>query len=313
MNIHFFRKRTGKIVSVLTAAMIFALPMLKTEASGVKSINAYGSALDDTEKQAIRDKFDKNSKKAEKEISITPELYKKYLAEDVNSSQLYSSVHMTLLEKGQGLHVAILTPEMITLITERQYENAAITAGLSDAAVMVASGEPVTGESALAGIYIAAGEMGYELKEERMKAGSEELDASKNIEEREAGNPDFDSDKLQKVIAEIKAEISIIISNEGQEAVTEERVRQIIDEKLSEYGIKISEESKKQIESFILRLKSILSSDEAKNLAKQLKEWGENAESGIGDLFKQVEDSGLWGKIVNFFSDLWNSILKIFQ
>ena len=66
-----------------------------------------------------------------------------------------SSVSVKKLPKGSGIKVEILTPENITSITQSQYTNAAITSGITDAEIKVASPTKVTGESALVGVYKA--------------------------------------------------------------------------------------------------------------------------------------------------------------
>ena len=58
-----------------------------------------------------------------------------------------------MLEKASKFK--IITEDNITKITSNQYANAAITAGVSDVEIDVASVSKVTGESALTGVYKA--------------------------------------------------------------------------------------------------------------------------------------------------------------
>jgi uncharacterized protein YpuA (DUF1002 family) len=75
-----------------------------------------------------------------------------------DTASLYSSVLVQKQDAGKGVVVDIKTPQNITLITETQYANAAITAGASDVLIDVASPIQVTGESALTGVYKACGQ-----------------------------------------------------------------------------------------------------------------------------------------------------------
>ena len=72
---------------------------------------------------------------------------------DDSSLQLYSSVKVAKLGAKETLSVEIVTPQNITKITPDMYRNAATTLGIEHAKITVAAPIPVTGESALAGIY----------------------------------------------------------------------------------------------------------------------------------------------------------------
>src|SRR5699024_11420561 len=77
--------------------------------------------------------------------------------DDANSSDssMYSSVIIERKEEGYGIEVEIPNSDRITRINKTQYENAMTTSGVTDAKVIVDSPKPVTGESALSGIYKA--------------------------------------------------------------------------------------------------------------------------------------------------------------
>lgn len=72
-----------------------------------------------------------------------------------SDAEMISSVAVVEEKKGSGIDLAITTPENITQVSRLQYENACLTAGITDVYVAVGSIKPVTGESALAGIYKA--------------------------------------------------------------------------------------------------------------------------------------------------------------
>ena len=85
-----------------------------------------------------------------------------------DTASMISSVLVQKANKG-GVSVEIITPKNITMITEQQYTNAAITAGVEDVKIEVASIRPVTGESALTGVYKALDVNGETLDKERME------------------------------------------------------------------------------------------------------------------------------------------------
>lgn len=55
--------------------------------------------------------------------------------------------------------MTIETPQTIQKVTQDMYRNAAVTLGIEHASIQVASPIPVTGESALAGIYYSLEKM----------------------------------------------------------------------------------------------------------------------------------------------------------
>ncbi|CVY59856.1 extracellular protein [Streptococcus pneumoniae] len=85
---------------------------------------------------------------------MTPDVYSKIMNVANDSSlQLYSSAKIQKLGDKSPLEVKIETPENITKVTQDMYRNAAVTLGVEHAKITVAAPIPVTGESALAGIY----------------------------------------------------------------------------------------------------------------------------------------------------------------
>ena len=80
----------------------------------------------------------------------------------------------------------------ITEITNGQYTNAAITAGITDADIFVASPSPVTGESALVGVYKALEIKGEAVDPQRTKIAQEELETVTEIAEDNKANDKFD-------------------------------------------------------------------------------------------------------------------------
>ena len=88
---------------------------------------------------------------------------------------MYSSAKITRVDAGKGLVIKIVTPENITKVTADMYANAALTAGVEDAIIEVAAPKPVTGHSALVGIYKAYEESGETLDKDRTDVANDEL------------------------------------------------------------------------------------------------------------------------------------------
>ncbi len=97
-----------------------------------------------------------------------------------------------MLERGW---VDIKTPQNITLITETQYANAAITAGASDVLIDVCFSDSGNGESALTGVYKALAN-GETVDTARTEVAQQELETVKEVATAHIGDSNFDSSAL---------------------------------------------------------------------------------------------------------------------
>ncbi|WP_256866696.1 DUF1002 domain-containing protein, partial [Streptococcus pluranimalium] len=89
--------------------------------------------------------------------------------------------------------------------TEDMYRNAAVTLGIQHADIEVASPIPVTGESALAGIYYSLEENGAQVSDESKELAQEELNALSDINQENQGKEGYDADKLNVALTDIKS------------------------------------------------------------------------------------------------------------
>ncbi|EIQ81996.1 exported protein [Streptococcus canis FSL Z3-227] len=151
---------------------------------------------------------------------------------DDPSLQLYSSVKIQKLGAKETLTVTIVTPENIQKVTQDMYRNAAVTLGIEHARIQVASPIPVTGESALAGIYYSLEENGARVPEENKQLAQEELSTLSGINVENTGKEGYDADKLNVALTDIKAAIA-----EGGKKLTEDDVRKIVEDTLNHYGL----------------------------------------------------------------------------
>ena len=75
---------------------------------------------------------------------------------------------------------------------------------------MVAAVRPVTGESALTGVFKAFESNGEKLESDRIKVAQEELEVVSDINKENKDKSDFNRDKLNDVIVVIKDNIANI-------------------------------------------------------------------------------------------------------
>ncbi len=319
-----YRKITLLAVAVL---LISILPSnLKAASEWDHAVTIYGAALENDD--SLREET--GSLLGVEESDETGYVYsgdlQNYLDVTYDDSVLKSSIRIIQRDPGHGLDIT-LNEEMgeITQITEETYQNALITSGVTDADVTIAAAENVTGESALAGIYKAYEVQGEEIPEERTQNAQKELETITGIAEENSDVEGFSQVQLNKMITEIKVEI---VNNYGGD-VTEEDVRNIVDEKMNENGLDgiLSQDQIDRIVVIILNIRDsgIFSGEEAdrlmessKNLVDQItsSDAFSEAQDRAEEIGKEIQESGAWDSFVtalrNFFSSVADFVRNLF-
>lgn len=246
-----------------------------------------------------------------------------YLGMNYDNSVLKSSIRILQRDPGYGLNIT-LNESMgeITKITEETYQNALLTSGITDADVTIAAAEDVTGESALSGIYKAYEVQGEDIPEERTQNAQDELEAISDISEENSDVEGFSQVQLNKMITEIKIEI---VNNYGGD-VTEEDVRNIVDEKMQENGLQdiLSQEQIDRIIVIIMNIQDsgLFSGEEAdrliessRNLVDQItsSDAFSDAQDRAEEIGQEIQESGAWDSFVSALRDFFNNIVEFFR
>ncbi len=228
-----------------------------------------------------------------------------------NTASMISSV-LVQKDNNSGVNVDILTPENITTITAQQYTNAAITAGVEDVNIEVAAIRPVTGESALTGVYKALEVNGEELDKERMEVAQEELEATSEIAD-DADLDEEESGRLDGVIVEIKQQLADIKDRTDQLA-TRDEIEQIINDALAKYDLQnvISIENINVLINYFENYQKTSAID-SEQVREQLNQFANDLGNKIGEVWQDAEESGLLDRIANFFREIVDSIMSLFN
>ena len=263
-----------------------------------------GSSLTEDQKNQTLKKLGYSASTDTKELkTMTPDVYSKIMNVANDSSlQLYSSAKIQKLGEKSPLEVKIETPENITKVTQDMYRNAAVTLGVEHARITVAAPIPVTGESALAGIYYSLEANGVQLPQENKDLAQEELKALSDINDENKDKSGYDANKLNVALADIKSAID---------------VRKIVEDTLKNYKLDqvITGNQINIIINFAFNLsKSDILNNE--DFTKTLKDLKQSIVAQAGDSFsnidlnfdanKAIQDGGnilsaIWQAIVNFF------------
>ena len=226
------------IMSISAAATnVFAIDTSVIDEKWGKPTVVYGGGLSEDQIQSTRELFDIEDTNNVYETSVDAnDLYNYLGIVGGDTSSLISSVMVQKQDSGTGVKVKIITQSNITKITSNQYANAAITAGVSDVEIDVASISKVTGESALTGVYKALEANGETLDPDRTQVAQDELEATNEIAQNNADDSNFDSARLDQALVEIKQELAQIKQNQGSAATTEQ-VEQVVQDALEEFNL----------------------------------------------------------------------------
>lgn len=334
------RKMKFKKIAMLAAttfAVFSAVPHISADTNVQKVIDetyvkpdyVLGYSLDQSQIEQTLNLLNYDSAKDKKEWkTMTPEIYSSIMnvAND-DSLELYSSVKIQKLGKNKALEVNIVTPQNITKVTADMYRNAAATLGLEHAQITVASPVQVTGESALAGIYYSLEKNGAKVSQESKNLAQEELTTLAGINEENTGKKNFDADKLNVALTDIKTALANAKNN--KQDLSKDDIQKIVEETLKNYKLD-GAMSSKQINLIInfavnLSKSSVVSN---KNFTKTLTDLKDSIVDKAGDTFNNInlnfdanailKDSGnfftnVWNAIAGFFVGIWNAIVKFFS
>ena len=275
----------------------------------------YGESLDKSQIRKTKGLLNIEDDDNIKSVMVTYNDLLKYIGgDDSNPGSMISSVLVKKENKNKGIKVNITTPKNITLITEKQYENAAITAGVKDCTIMVAAVRPVTGESALTGVFKAFESNGEKLDSDRIKVAQEELEVVSDINKENKDKSDFNRDKLNDVIVVIKDNIANININNNGQAPTLEEIKKIVNDAIKENNLEnvITEDQKQELVNFFEKYSNVKSID-SKDIKDELSNISGKVIEGAKDIYKKAEDAGIIDKIINFFFFFLKSIADSFD
>ena len=238
----------------------------------------------------------------------------KYVGGDPNNrANMISSVLVTKEDPGKGVNVVIKTKENITQITEDQYANASITAGVKDATILVGAIRPVTGESALTGVYRAFEINGEILDDDRMEVAQDELSTVNEITQDNNNNENFSPEKLDNVITEVKNKLSEI-NKKQKESPSLDEIRQVIDEALIKYDLdKVI--TTKHIDKLINYFEKYVKTDaiNSEEVTEQLNNIKDKIKDTADQIYREAESSGMLDKFSGFIREVYTNILNLFN
>ena len=230
----------------------------------------------------------------------------KYIASSVIGTKSLSSVLVKPAEEGHGV---VVTTKNITYCTTNMYRNALITAGVTDADIIVAGPTPISGTAALIGALKAYGKMsGKEVSEKAMDASLNELVTTGEIKE------EIGDDQAEELIAYIK---TVVATNDLN---TKEEIEAAIRKGMKDKNVTLSEEEIARTVDLMMKVKAM--GIDYKVLAEQADDiyakYKDDIKAGTFDINKvDINDLGLTkiigNAVTNTVKSLGQSIAGFFS
>ncbi len=300
-----------KVILVALAAVSVLLSSLTASADTVIGEEdtsydryiAFGQDLSQKEKKAVLDAFGMVEADVEnyKTVEITNQEEHEYLGDYIASSVIgkraLSSVMVVKTEEGSGINV---TAKNINYCTSGMYTNALVTAGLTDATVIVAGPFPISGTSALVGAMKAYATMtGEDIADSTMDAATAELVTTADL-----GESMGDKEKAAELIAAVKQKVF------SEKLASATDIRDAVQNSARALNLNISDEDVQSIVDMMEKVSQVdidvdAITEQAKGIYDKLKDAGVD--------FSKVDTSGLIERVGDFFARIFQAIADFFS
>ncbi len=212
-----------------------------------------------------------------------------YLSAKIIGSRALSSVLIEKKEKGYGIQVET---ENITYCSEKMYQNALSTAGLTDVDVHVAGPFNLTGTAALVGTMKAYEEMtGTKIDEKTKDTATNELFVTGELAEKIGS-----SDTAEELIALLKEYVS------KNDIKSKEDIQEAVEDYQEKLDVSLSEEQKEELVELMKKI-SDLDLD-----VNQLKQQAQEIYDVLEDKFGEISQNnqGFFDSVKGFLNDVYH-------
>lgn len=311
MNKKTSRILSGLIVltSILSVPLTAMADLLIADTPWEKPTFVYGSGLNSQDILTTANQLDIAGEEL-LQMNIDGKDIKRYIGKTISDKGMISSALVTKLGDGEGVVVEIKTPDNITQISEAQYANAAITAGVKDIRIDVAAIRPVTGTSALTGVYKALEANGVLLDNDRMEVAQDELDTVKVITEENSSNDKFNVKNFDQLIINIKNELNIYYNKlPDDKKITKADIQKIVEDAIASNNLK-DVLSKNQVDRLVAFFEKYSKTDaiDSQEVISQLKDLSGSIIDKAQDWYGEAKESGLLDQIIQAIQDIFAAI-----
>lgn len=248
-----------KLITLLfSAVLLLSMPVMAAEVDQSKIVNidasksiiALGADLSAEQRATVLSLMDVTEEDLAnyQVITITNDMEHQYLDAYMDASVIgsksLSSVKITPAESGHGV---LVTTKNINYCTTGMYRNALLTAGVSDADILVVGPTEISGTAALIGAI-----KGYEAMSGESVSDTT-LDTAMNelITTGEIAMQDADSQEIEELIAFVKAKVA------AGGLDSDDQIRSAIEEGEDKFGVTLTEDEINQIIAIMQKINQL--------------------------------------------------------
>lgn len=237
-------------------------------------------------------------------VTVNIEDEYKYLGEFIGKEKMgtksYSSSKIEILEEGKGV---IVETDNISWVSEAMYANALITAGVKDAKVTVTAPFEVTGTGALTGVIKAYESYeGVELVEENIEVANEEMVKTAELSD------EIGTDEADALLTGIKDLIA------SKKYTNREDLEADIKALVEDMGLTIDDATLQKLVDLYFKMSQM--DIDWNQVGEQLESVKNNVIDFVGNIDideKKEQAEGFFAKVVEFFSNIFDSISGLFS
>lgn len=248
-----------KLITLLfSAVLLLSMPVMAAEVDqsrivnidASKSIIALGADLSAEQRATVLSLMDVTEADLAnyQVVTITNDMEHQYLDAYMDASVIgsksLSSVKITPAESGHGV---LVTTKNINYCTTGMYRNALLTAGVSDADILVVGPTEISGTAALIGAI-----KGYEaMSGESVSDATLDTAMNELITTGEIAMQDADSQDIEELIAFVKAKVA------AGGLDSDDQIRSAIEEGEDKFGVTLTEDEINQIIAIMQKINQL--------------------------------------------------------
>lgn len=255
-----------------------------------KSYVVYGAGAPQSAYSDLNDTMDVDSNFTK--LTATAADYRQYInsSDNTTDAAMISSVAITPTDPGSGVKVNIKKyngNSNITKVTAQQYAMVAQMAGVTDITIDVTANRPVSGESALTGVYKAFAADAHQLNPQNTAAANQVLDATQGAID-DNGNDSSYAGKLMAAVGDVSKQISQ--KKQNNNTVSKSDIEDMLNDALNKRGID-NKTSNTEINNIVNSLVTFSNSpiSSSKSYTKNVSNTINNVKNSTGDLMNKAK------------------------
>lgn len=226
-----------------------------------------------------------------------------------NYANIYSSASIKPKKFKSGVDIDIVTKDKITDVSKAQYMNAAVSAGIQNAKIKIASVNTVTGEGALTGIYKAYQDQGNKLSDNDVNNATQEMNDLSSISQNHKNDDNYSDDAMNNAVANMKGQVAK--EKQSDNHLSDDKTKEIVNDTLEKKKLDnvLTDDEKVKIQNILNNTKnSEIVNNNPKTFIKQTKHITNNVSDTISDKANQFNNN----EDRNWFQRTWDKIKSIF-